>query len=83
MTLCACGCGASVPYSRGAKYASGRCRAKASRERRQSAPVMTGVKRTSRVLRSGMVQVILHMPPLFAQEAHRAPKGARVRVSVP
>jgi hypothetical protein len=45
--------------------------------------VMTWIKRTSRVLRSGMVQVILHMPPLFAQEAHRAPKGARVRVSVP
>lgn len=82
MRLCPCGCQREV-LSKRATYYSARCRARASRQRIQSAPAATGIKRTSRVLRSGAVQVIIHIPPLFAQEAHRAPKGARVRVSLP
>lgn len=74
---CACGCGKPVTGTRGARYASGACRAEASRLRRHGVPA---VVRTVRQLKSGKVQMIVHIDPLFAQEAHVRQKGDNVRV---
>lgn len=65
---CACGCGQAVPYSRGAKYASARCRAKASRQR--LAPIPATV-RAVRILKNGTQQVIVHVKPIWAVRAAR------------
>lgn len=65
---CACGCSLPVPNTRGAKYASAKCRANASKARR--APIPATV-RAVRVLKGGMVQVIVHVPPLWGVSAAR------------
>jgi hypothetical protein len=59
------------------KYCRGSCRAEASRMRRGGLPA---VVRTVRVLKSGAVQMIIHIPPLWSQEAHVRQKGDNVRV---
>lgn len=79
MTTCLCGCGATIPNTRGAKYASAKCRANASKARR--APIPATV-RAVRVLKGGMVQVIVHVPPLWAAGASVRLRGTNIELGV-
>lgn len=74
---CACGCSLPVPNTRGAKYASAKCRANASKARR--APIPATV-RTVRILKDGTQQVIAHVKPLWAV---RAGRGDEITMGVP
>lgn len=53
-------------------YCCAKCRAAASRARKAGFPA---VIRSVRRLKSGTAQVILHVPPLWAQEAHVRGRG--------
>lgn len=77
MTTCLCGCLREVPYTRGAKYAAARCRAEASRRRREGVPATV---RAVRTLKNGTQQVILHVKPIWGARAARGDEimmGAR------
>ena len=76
---CACGCSRTVPYTRGAKYATARCRAEASRKRREGIP---GIVRSVRRLKSGKVSIIVHVLPLWAGEARVRQRGDDISVRV-
>lgn len=79
--LCACGCGRPVTGRRkGAKYASNRCRAKAGRARRSGVPATF---RSARRLKSGTVQLILHVPALWGPQAYVRQRGEPVWVILP
>lgn len=77
---CACGCGKPVAKRKGAKYASARCRAAESRKRRSGIP---GVVRSVRRLKSGAAQVILHVPALWAPQAHVRHRGEDLNLVKP
>lgn len=78
MKLCPYPCRRPV-LSKRATYYSARCRANASRTRR--APIPATV-RAVRVLKGGMVQVIVHVPPLWAAGASVRLRGTNIELGV-
>jgi hypothetical protein len=67
MTLCPCGCQREVLSPR-ARHYSAHCRLKASQAKRAPAPATV---RSTRILKDGTQQVIVHVKPLWAVRAAR------------
>jgi hypothetical protein len=71
-------CGQERRTKQAAKYCSARCRARASRQRYSAGT--PAVIRSIRTLKSGHVQVILHVAPIWGPQAHVRRRGENVRV---
>jgi hypothetical protein len=71
------------PKRPGHRYHAPKCRAAASRARHAAQSGIPGRIRSVRRLKDGTEQVILHIPPLWAPEAHVRKRGDTVRLVMP